>query len=144
MFQECRHIMPSGARCHSPALREAPYCYFHARLHRLTPRQLRFQDEPLELPPLEDRGAIQIALAQVLGALASSRLDPRRAGLMLYGLQIASKTVPSLSRVLDSEAVRALSYDSDGGELAEEHTACEPPDDCCDCPKKDTCDDYEQ
>ena len=31
---ECRHIMPSGAKCHAMALRAMPYCYFHTRLHR--------------------------------------------------------------------------------------------------------------
>ena len=35
MYQICRHIMPNGFRCHSPALRGMPFYYFHARLHRL-------------------------------------------------------------------------------------------------------------
>ncbi len=25
----CRHIRTNGLRCKSPALTEAPYCYFH-------------------------------------------------------------------------------------------------------------------
>ena len=34
MFNLCRPIMPSGAKCHTPALRGKPYCYYHTRLHR--------------------------------------------------------------------------------------------------------------
>jgi hypothetical protein len=149
MYQECRHITTRGAKCQSPALRDMPYCYFHARLHRLSSSQTRSQsqtgsqEEPLELPPLEDRCAIQIALNQTLSALASSQLDPKRAGLLLYGLQIASRNVTEGSVVLSQEAVRALSVGQDGQELAPERSACEPPEDCYECTQKDTCDDYE-
>ena len=65
MYQECRHIMPNGVRCQSPALRGTAYCYFHTRLHRLAAEQSSGQDEPLKLSVLEDRSSIQIALAQV-------------------------------------------------------------------------------
>jgi hypothetical protein len=33
MFIECRHRMPNGCKCHSPALCGKPFCYHHARLH---------------------------------------------------------------------------------------------------------------
>jgi hypothetical protein len=36
MVNLCRPIMPSGARCHAPALRGKPYCYCYTRLHRFT------------------------------------------------------------------------------------------------------------
>ena len=39
MFNLCRHIMPSGAKCHTPALRGKPYCYYHTRLHRFPAAQ---------------------------------------------------------------------------------------------------------
>ena len=29
MYPECRHIMPDGAKCHSPAMRGMAYCYYH-------------------------------------------------------------------------------------------------------------------
>ena len=93
MSHECRHIMPYGAKCHAPALRGKPYCYFHTRLHRFAAEPPIAPDGALRLPILEDRSAIQIALAQVLDALCSFRLDPRRAGLLLYALQIASQNV---------------------------------------------------
>ena len=93
MFNLCRPIMPSGAKCHAPALRGKPYCYYHTRLHRFTAAPPIEVDGNLRLGVLEDRSAIQIALAQVLDALYSGRLDPRRAGLSLYGIQIASQNV---------------------------------------------------
>ena len=90
MCPECRHIMPTGAKCHSPALHGKPYCYFHIRHHALAQRPNPMREEPLQFPDLADRGNIQTALGQVLDALGSSRLAPRHAGLLLYGLQIAS------------------------------------------------------
>jgi len=47
----------------------------------------------LELPPLEDTNAIQIALMQVVDAILHNRLDNKRAGLVLYALQTASRNL---------------------------------------------------
>ena len=62
MFNLCRPIMPSGAKCHAPALRGKPYCYFHTRLHKFTAAPPIEVDGNLRLGVLEDRSAIQIAL----------------------------------------------------------------------------------
>lgn len=142
MYQECRHIMPNGVRCHSPALRGTYYCYFHTRLHRLA-AQGSGSAEPLNLHVLEDRSAIQLALSQVLNALGSSKLDPRRAGLFLYGLQIASQNVERNVDIVPRTAVPSLTLTSDGEELAPEKSVCEPPEDCSTCDDRDDCEDYE-
>jgi hypothetical protein len=42
----------------------------------------------------EDRSAIQLAIGEVLRRIASNDIDPHRAGLLLYGLQIASLNLP--------------------------------------------------
>ena len=79
--------MPTGAKCHAPALRDHPYCYFHLRLHSRkwpTPKP-----KPLQLPDPTDPKAIRIGLAQVMDALASNKIDARSAGLYLYSLQLA-------------------------------------------------------
>lgn len=47
----------------------------------------------MELPLLEDANSIQLALTQVLNALLQNHIDPKRAGLALYGLQIASSNL---------------------------------------------------
>jgi hypothetical protein len=143
MYQECRHIMPNGVRCHSPALRGTAHCYFHTRVNRFAVEQSRGQDEPLKLSVLEDRSSIQIALAQVLNALASSKLDPRRAGLFLYGLQIASQNVEHNPNILQRNAVHFLTCGPEGEELAPEEIVCNPPEDCSACDKRDNCKDYE-
>jgi len=143
MYQECRHIMPSGAKCHSPALQDAPYCYFHARLHRLSAAQVAGSEEPLNLPVLEDRSAIQLALSQVLKALGSASLDPRRAGLLIYGLQIASQNVERKVDIDSKAAVRSLALNGDGEELAPERLVCEPPEDCSACARRKKCVHYD-
>jgi hypothetical protein len=50
----------------------------------------------LDLPPLEDRHSIQVALSMVITALAEGRIDPKRAALLFYGLQVASANAHKL------------------------------------------------
>ena len=117
MYIECRHIMPNGSKCESPALRGKPFCYFHVRLHQIAARP-KSDDEPLTIPVLEDRCAIQLTLSQVLSALASGKLDPRRAALLLYGLQIASRNVEQKGFLLPlSNGVTSVEISDDGNEL---------------------------
>lgn len=106
---QCEHFKTNGVRCGSPALRNRSLCFFHQRSFDL--RQLR-RERPsagLHLPLLEDANAIQIALEDVVRAVAEDRLEPRRAGLILYGLNTAScnlKRVEFEPRVLrDQEDV---------------------------------------
>jgi hypothetical protein len=115
----CRHIKTNGERCGCPALREHAFCYFHRNLaqrhsrpapevptiiHPIDGRYPQIAAEPtLNLPPLEDRESIQLALSMTVGALARNTLDTKRAATLLYGLQVASanarnlKHQPSLS-----------------------------------------------
>ena len=118
MFNLCRHIMPSGAKCHTPALRGKPYCYFHTRLHKFTAAPPIEVDGNLRLGVLEDRSAVQIAVAQVLDALYSGRLDPRRAGLSLYGIQIVSQNVERNPLIIPVRTVESITHTDTGEELA--------------------------
>src|SRR5271168_3326995 len=98
MYQECRHIFTSGKKCQSPALKEQPFCYFHSNT-RKQPRPANTPYDPyidpkdttLDLPSLEEADAIQLALSDVILALAANRIDPRRARILIYGLQVASQ-----------------------------------------------------
>ncbi len=63
----------------------------------------------IDLPPLEDRDSIQIALSTILNALAQNRIDHRRAGTLLYGLQIA---VANLRSAYPTDAADAASEPS--------------------------------
>jgi hypothetical protein len=131
--------MPNGAKCQSPALRDKPYCYFHTRLHRFTAEPLGVM-ESLRIPVLEDRSAIQIALAQVLDALCSGRIDARRAGLLLYAIQIASQNVERKFDIIPSSTVESITITDSGKELGPEERICDP-DDCATCADRDTCED---
>jgi hypothetical protein len=142
MYNECRHIMPSGKKCHSPALRDKPYCYYHTNLHRLAdPASAAAKQLPLNA--IEDASGIQIALTQVLGALNSPYMDTRRAGLLLYGLQIATQLTTRVSAPRPRESVRSLSEDN-GETLAPENTVCEPYEDCVKCADYATCEKSER
>ena len=149
----CRHIKINGERCGSPALTNQVFCYYHVEIKRrhgrcnprceVAPTVLRpisLQDgsqrdpifaeptEPpfqLDLPPLEDRHSIQIALSMVITALAEGRIDSKHAAMLFYGLQVASsnahKLNPSPKRdpgkvsktVLDSSGSRLIAPDED-------------------------------
>jgi hypothetical protein len=50
----------------------------------------------LELPVLEDAAAIQITVTNIIRMIALQQIDRPSAGLILYGLQIASGTLPRL------------------------------------------------
>src|SRR5208337_1475585 len=66
-LKECRHIMPSGLHCKSPAMRGGSFCYFHGR----APRPAR--------PPRPLESNIEIPL-----------LNSRRAAVLLQAVQMAS------------------------------------------------------
>lgn len=74
------------------------------------------EQTPLDLPPFEDAASIQLALIDVAQALAANRIDPRRAGLLLYAMQVASTNARHLD--LSSSGVRSLTYTGDGLPLA--------------------------
>ena len=96
MVRNCRHRMPTGATCHSPAMRKSAYCYYHARLHQPQNRR-RPPNFPVKLPVLDSQNAVQIGLTDVMNAIASGQLEPRRAGQILYGMQMASTALKRLS-----------------------------------------------
>ena len=120
---QCRHILTDGRRCGSPSLRKEHFCYYHHKIRRPVPiRELearRGMQGVFELPNPEDRSAIQHAIGQVLQRIAANELDPRRAGLLLYGLQIASlNLLKNYQKVIPEAYVEAVEVDPEFGELA--------------------------
>jgi hypothetical protein len=100
MYNECRHIFTSGKKCQSPALKDQSFCYFHSNTRKRPAHKnaayepyIPPQDTAHNLPPLEDADAIQLAISDVVLALAANRIDPRRARILLYGLQVASQNI---------------------------------------------------
>ena len=137
MYKLCRHIMPDGARCEAPALKGMPYCYHHDRLHRTTSRQAH-RKKTIELPPLENRTSVLMALSDVLGALAAGRIDSNRAGRLIYGFQVAAQFAPS-GRTAAFNPVKSLTRTRSGDDLAPELWVCTQDDDCASCPTLESC-----
>jgi hypothetical protein len=128
----CRHIRINGQRCGAYALRDKPFCYYHDRAlqrHRnilpetstptvihqhdgreLTPIEVEYYapaERPLklDLPPLEDRESIQLAISMIVSAMAQDRLEPARATRILYGLQVAISNVGQLQLLPSSASI---------------------------------------
>jgi hypothetical protein len=139
MYKECRHILPQGSRCHAVALKDSPYCYHHDRIHRALLRQRSAPKDKLELPILEDRRSVQIALSQVIGALAAGRIDGANAGRLIYGLQVAAQHAPVFVGSPIGEQVGSVIRTDDGDELAPENIKCFKGDNCATCPFLDEC-----
>ncbi|HTD96214.1 MAG TPA: hypothetical protein VK627_04775 [Edaphobacter sp.] len=93
---QCRHIFTDGHRCGSPCLRGEELCFYHhtTRKPAQHPRTRRCRRSAFEIPLPEDQSAIQHSIGEVLQRIAANDIDPRRAGLLLYGLQIASLNLP--------------------------------------------------
>jgi hypothetical protein len=75
-----------------------------------------WENTPLDLPPVEDTASIQLALIDVLQALAANQLDTKRAGLLLYGLQVASANAAKMH--IPRDGVRSITYTEEGTPLA--------------------------
>ena len=88
-FKECRHIMPSGLHCKSPAMRGSAFCYFHGRAPRPA-RPARTLESNIEIPLVNSPREIVDALNRIMQALAANRISPRRAAILLQGVQMAS------------------------------------------------------
>ena len=89
--QQCRHIFTGGHRYGSPCLRREDFCYCHHTPRKPAPRRPR-ESPGFAIAAPEDRSAIQHTIGEVLAASPPS--SSTRAGLLLYGLQIASGNLP--------------------------------------------------
>ncbi|MEI9980508.1 MAG: hypothetical protein WDN23_16190 [Edaphobacter sp.] len=133
-YQLCRHIKANGTRCKSPSLTEGKWCYFHDRLHdrhktyRHTEatRGYLVPGQHIELTALEDRESVQLALSCVINALATGRLEIKRATVLLYGLQLASNNAARL-RTEPANTIRTIDPSPEGLDLAEPATLEEEP-----------------
>lgn len=99
---ECRFVKPNGLRCQAPAMRDSLFCYAHARNRVAAPRRRRNKEALLDIPPLDGDAAAFAAINEVLQALASDCISPRRASSMLYCLQLARQGFASLAPGLES------------------------------------------
>jgi hypothetical protein len=82
----CEKVREDGTVCGSPKMRGYRYCYAHERM-------LQTQSQKLQLPALEDANAVQMAIMRVQKALIDDEISEKKAGLLLYSLQMASSNL---------------------------------------------------
>jgi hypothetical protein len=82
----CNAIKRDGTGCMSPKMNDHIYCYAHIQM-------MEARAEGLVLPPLEDANAIQMAIMLVQRALIDDEISEKKAGLLLYSIQIAAANV---------------------------------------------------
>jgi hypothetical protein len=144
MYDRCRHLRINGGRCNAMALNGKAFCYFHMHNRRkpsTKPAQSNTVDYGsipvnapvaptplhLEVPLLEDRTAIQVSITRIVLALAANEIDPKRAGLLLYALQIASSNLRH-DLTVDPEDMPAVVLTTSGDEIAPAETVFEDED----------------
>jgi hypothetical protein len=117
---QCRHIFTDGHRCGSPCLRHEEFCYYHHTTRRPieNPRERRNRQAQFDLALPEDRAAIQLSIGEVLRRIANNEIDSKRAGLLLYGLQIASLNLPRATAPSTTAPVEEIIADPQLGTLA--------------------------
>ena len=90
MYQRCSHIKSEGGPCGAAALKGKSHCYFHDPRRLLAARAAKIRYF-LEIPLLEDRGAIRAAISEVTRALGAREIDCELGGRLLYALQLTSR-----------------------------------------------------
>jgi hypothetical protein len=98
--EACQQIKLDGEPCRAAALRGKKFCYYH--LHSGPPPkdvsnlgaipQVQFH-----LPLLDDATSIQATITLVCEHLLHRRLEPKKAGILLYAMQVASSNLSRLN-----------------------------------------------
>jgi hypothetical protein len=82
----CEKVREDGTVCGCPQMKGYRYCYAHERM-------LEMRSGRLELPALEDANGIQMAIMRVQKALIDDEISEKKAGLLLYSLQMAASNL---------------------------------------------------
>src|SRR5258708_31654100 len=82
----CRWLRQDGTGCGSPQMKRHIYCFAHKQLAEA-------QALALMLPALEDANAIQVGLMRIQKALIDDTISTKKAGLLLYSMQLALQNV---------------------------------------------------
>jgi len=82
----CRWVRQDGTSCGSPQMRNHIYCYAHRQMMEARALALR-------LPAAEDANSIQMGLMLIQKALIDDTISTKKAGLLLYSMQLAMTNV---------------------------------------------------
>jgi hypothetical protein len=82
----CRWVRQDGTSCGSPQMRNHIYCHAHRQMMEARALALR-------LPAPEDANSIQVGLMRIQKALIDDTITAKKAGLLLYSMQLAMTNV---------------------------------------------------
>jgi hypothetical protein len=101
MAPRCQWVRQDGTSCRSPQMKQHIYCFAHRQMAEA--RTLL-----LLLPPPEDANAIQVGLMKIQKALIEDTISTKKAGLLLYSMQLALTNVgqTTFGKAKDEEMVR--------------------------------------
>jgi hypothetical protein len=101
MAPRCRWVRQDGTACGSPQMKEHIYCFAHRQMAEARTLMLM-------LPAAEDANAIQIGLMRIQKALIEDTISTKKAGLLLYSMQLALTNVgqTTFGQAKDEEMVR--------------------------------------
>jgi hypothetical protein len=101
MAPRCQWVRQDGTSCRSPQMKQHIYCFAHMQMAEARTLMLM-------LPVAEDANAIQIGLMQIQKALIEDRISMKKAGLLLYSMQLALTNVgqTTFGQAKDEEMVR--------------------------------------
>ncbi len=97
-MRRCQHIKTNGTQCGSPAMRDGKFCYHHqeCRAERVTVKGADGKGSEILVPVFEDAHSIQTMVRQVVMLMLEDKIDDRKAGRVLYALQIAGSNLKHL------------------------------------------------
>jgi len=121
----CRHIFVDGHQCGARALRGQNFCYYHyahrtpllVNQRRRRPASSGF--DLTRLDGLDNHTAIQLSICEVLGRIANNSIEPKRAWLLLYGLQLAGQNLRYARPNAEAPVPDSIVEDAALGQLAE-------------------------
>jgi len=117
-IRRCQHIKTNGTQCGSPALRNQEFCHYHREAR---PERVEVCGEngqtcgQVLVPVFEDASSIQAMVRQVAILLLQGKIDSKKAGQVLYALQIASANL----KHMEAEKPRPVQVVVDQEKVAE-------------------------
>jgi hypothetical protein len=101
MAPRCQWVRQDGTACRSPQMKQHIYCFAHRQMAQA--RELM-----LMIPVVEDANAIQMGLMRIQKALMEDTISMKKAGLLLYSMQLAMTNVgkTTFGQAKDEEMVR--------------------------------------
>ena len=135
----CSHILTNGEICRAIPLRDSNFCYWH---HKARARLRRYEriggpisaqaNSGVQLPLLEDANAIQVAVQEIMQAILDRRIDNKRAGLLLYSIQLASQNLQHLHTIPNDHHEQIAEIGDDDEQSTNDCIGEDPRDELCD------------